>query len=223
MVHTLHNWTVFFSCLKREKVRVCCWVTVENTCLRCCMDGLLRTPLVSLHTLAEDSSNHIQRGDTHDWDSGYNQTAVLGIGSGFLSCPRSPRVSQVLQQTLHYYALWYRGLNLYMSVQLFYSFFFFLTTVHRQCTSILASVALHTNVRVILDHYPPVLLRGFMQQRWGGPCSLYIWLCSQSVNCIYFKHKSAPQFDTSPDILSIFFFLPFLSLLFLLMRLFTVL
>jgi len=38
-----------------------------------------------------------------------------GLGH-LLSCPRSLRVPQVLQQALHHYALWYRGLNLSVCV-----------------------------------------------------------------------------------------------------------
>lgn len=168
----------------------------------------------SLHTLVEVSSNHVQsRGRSRPGHSLQPEGCFGDWASLFLffsSCPGSPRVPQVLQQALHYYALWYRGFNLYTSVHLFYSSFLKVQFIGKY-PNILANISLHINIRVIINRYPTVFHTGWCS-RWGVPCSLYIVpLCSQSVNCIYYFNQillsalnrnacSAPQIDTYPDI-----------------------
>lgn len=133
MVHKLHNWTVFFLSGEREKVPVCCWL-LRRQHLFSVLHGRVSTspwPKPASTPSLKSPPSTCRVGDTHSQDSSSNHRAVLGIGPVFLSGPGSPWVPQVLQQALHYYALWYKGLNLYTSVQLFYSNFF-LTAVHQQ-------------------------------------------------------------------------------------------
>lgn len=117
--YLLHSWLrgsdllLENDCVER-RTHACCSVWM------CFYGPGPRPAFMSLLKSRSPFSPHVQWGTllvcTSPWSTmGTTRGLFWGLGP-LLSCPRSLRVPQVLQQALHHYALWYRGLNLSVCV-----------------------------------------------------------------------------------------------------------